>query len=147
LQNILSALVAIGRKHQLTLVLPSHPRLLTKLSAGARAKWSAQGLQFLPPASYVQMVALLGATVLVCTDSGGLQKEAYFAQKPCVILRSETEWVELVEGGHAILADSDALRIEAAADQLLADAPQQWPLLYGNGNAARQICETILQTI
>jgi UDP-GlcNAc3NAcA epimerase len=147
LHSILSALSAIARMHALQVILPSHPRLLSKLSDSERAAWTAQGLNFLAPASYVQMVALLNAATLVCTDSGGLQKEAYFMQKPCVIMRSETEWVELVENGHAIVADADQDRITEAATQLLANPPREWPMHYGDGNAAQHICEIILQVI
>jgi len=147
LQSILQALVAIATKHQLAVALPAHPRLLGKLSKDEQSAWSSKGIQFLPPASYVQMIALIGAATLVCTDSGGLQKEAYFMQTPCVIMRSETEWVELVENGHAIVADADQDRIAAAATQLLTHLPQDWPLRYGDGNAAQHICETILQVI
>jgi UDP-GlcNAc3NAcA epimerase len=93
------------------------------------------------------MIALLASSRLVFTDSGGLQKEAYFVQRPCVILRPETEWVELTEGGHAIVTDADTTRILQAAHQLMNRSPEAWPQLYGDGHAAEQICQSIIQYI
>jgi UDP-GlcNAc3NAcA epimerase len=147
LNAILEALAVVADKNSMSVVLPSHPRLLSRLTEAEQQAWTARGLQFLAPASYVQMVALLGAATLVCTDSGGLQKEAYFMQKPCVIMRSETEWVELVEHGHAIVADANTQRIVEAADKLIQHSPQQWPLLYGDGHAAEHICKIIQEQL
>jgi UDP-GlcNAc3NAcA epimerase len=93
------------------------------------------------------MIALLASSRLVFTDSGGLQKEAYFVQRPCVILRPETEWVELTIGGHAIVADADTNRILQAAEKLLSSTMESWPQLYGDGRAAEQICQSIIQYI
>lgn len=126
-------------------VLPTHPRLLKFLSVQQQSELRAAGLQLVPPASYVQMIALLAASRIVFTDSGGLQKEAYFVQRPCVILRPETEWVELTTGGHAVVADADTRRILQAAHELMNRSFAEWPQLYGDGRAAEQICQSILQ--
>ena len=128
-------------------VLPAHPRLLKFLSAQQQAELKVAGIRLVPPASYVQMIALLAASRIVFTDSGGLQKEAYFVQRPCVILRSETEWVELTAGGHAVVADADTSRILEASQQLMNRSFESWPGLYGDGHAAEQICQSILQYI
>ena len=128
-------------------VLPTHPRLLKFLSGSQQSELHAAGLLLVPPASYVQMIALLASSRLVFTDSGGLQKEAYFVQRPCVILRPETEWVELTKGGHAIVADADKNRILQAAQQLMNRSFEAWPQLYGDGHAAEQICQSIIQYI
>ena len=66
-------------------------------------------------------------------------------QRPCVILRPETEWVELTHGGHAIVADADSKRILDAAQILMQRSFESWPQLYGDGRAAEQICSSIIQ--
>ena len=81
---------------------------------------------------------------MVITDSGGVQKEAFFFNKPCVILRPETEWVELVQCGSAILADADEQRITSAAASLLT-AQLDFPSLFGDGHAAEFMCNKMLE--
>jgi UDP-GlcNAc3NAcA epimerase len=145
LNGILDALKQWSTEHAMPVVLPTHPRLLKFLSESQQDDLQKAGLRLVPPASYVQMIALLAASRLVFTDSGGLQKEAYFVQRPCVILRPETEWVELTAGGHAIVADADTSRILQAAHQLMNRSFEAWPQLYGDGHAAEQICQSIIQ--
>jgi len=74
------------------------------------------------------------------TDSGGVQKEAFYFEKPCIILRPETEWVELVECGTAIIADADEQRIKNAFEKLTLHPDMKFPKLYGDGHAAEFIC-------
>jgi UDP-GlcNAc3NAcA epimerase len=147
LNGILDALKQWSSHQAMSVVLPTHPRLLKFLSEAQQAELIGAGLLLVPPASYVQMIALLASSRLVFTDSGGLQKEAYFVQRPCVILRPETEWVELTIGGHAIVADTDTNRILQAAEQLTSRTFESWPQLYGDGHAAEQICRSIMQYI
>ena len=90
------------------------------------------------------MVALETSCRLVITDSGGVQKEAFYFKKPCVILRPETEWVELVECGAAIVADADELRIKEAFKTLMA-RDLKFPKLYGDGHTAEFICNEMVQ--
>jgi UDP-GlcNAc3NAcA epimerase len=80
----------------------------------------------------------------VLTDSGGVQKEAFFFRKPCVILRSETEWVELVKCGAAILADAEKDRIIAAV-RSLSGKNIEFPGLFGDGKAAEFMCNEMLR--
>jgi UDP-N-acetylglucosamine 2-epimerase len=92
------------------------------------------------------MIALERHARLVMTDSGGVQKEAYFFGVPCVILRPETEWVELVAHGRALLADTDPERIaEAVRHFLTEDLPAVQPL-FGDGHAAERICAELLNS-
>jgi UDP-GlcNAc3NAcA epimerase len=147
LNSILDALKKWSTDNAMPVVVPSHPRLLKFLTESQPNDLQKAGLRLVPPASYVQMIALLASSRFVFTDSGGLQKEAYFVQRPCVILRPETEWVELTEGGHAIVTDADTTRILQAAHQLMNRSPEAWPQLYGDGHAAEQICQSIIQYI
>jgi UDP-GlcNAc3NAcA epimerase len=147
LNSILNALKKWSTDNAMPVVVPSHPRLLKFLNESQQYDLQKSGLRLVPPASYVQMIALLASSSLVFTDSGGLQKEAYFVQRPCVILRPETEWVELTEGGHAIVTDANTTRILQAAHQLMNRSFEAWPQLYGDGHAAEQICQSIIQYI
>ena len=78
-----------------------------------------------------------GADRLILTDSGGLQKEAYWLGVPCITLRDETEWVETVQAGWNVVVGADTARIVQAASSLA--PPKARPALYGDGQAARQI--------
>jgi UDP-N-acetylglucosamine 2-epimerase len=94
----------------------------------------------LEPAGYLAMLALERAAVLVATDSGGVQKEAYLAGTPCVTLRGETEWVETVEAGWNRVAGDDPEALRAAlADATFMDRTRPRPELYGDGHAAERI--------
>ena len=99
-------------------------------------------LKLVPPASFFEIIALEKDARIVMTDSGGVQKESFFFGRPCVILRPETEWVEIVEHGAGILADADYDRIVSAYDALVGNEVH-FPPLFGDAKAA----ETILQNI
>jgi UDP-GlcNAc3NAcA epimerase len=90
------------------------------------------------------MIALEKHCSIVITDSGGVQKEAYYFKKPCVILRPETEWVELVNCGTAIIADADEQKIIDAFHTLISKSNMQFPELYGDGKTAEFICKEIV---
>jgi len=91
------------------------------------------------------MVWLIDNSKLVMTDSGGLQKEAYFFEKPCITLRDETEWVELVENGFNILVGADREKIVQAYSNYSKFKIQNSKLnLYGDGNASKKIVEELL---
>ncbi|MFQ5426763.1 MAG: UDP-N-acetylglucosamine 2-epimerase, partial [Gaiellales bacterium] len=119
----------------LPVVFPIHPR--------TRKACEAQGLELGPhvtvtaPLGYLDFTALLAASRVVLTDSGGVQKEAYWHRVPCVTLRNATEWPETVAAGWNRLAGSDAERIAGAVDG--ARAPIDHPDLYGDGRAAEAI--------
>jgi len=91
------------------------------------------------------MVWLIDNSKLVMTDSGGLQKEAYFFEKPCITLRDETEWVELVENGFNILVGADREKIVKAYSNYSKFKMQNAKLnLYGDGDASKKIVEELL---
>lgn len=105
-----------------TVVFPVHPRTRKMLKAKGRALRNVRQIE---PVGYLDMHALLGACELVLTDSGGLQKEAYFHRKPCITLRTETEWVETVEAGWNRLWSDDNWK-----------SPRRDIAEYGDGRAA-----------
>ncbi|HRH12549.1 MAG TPA: UDP-N-acetylglucosamine 2-epimerase, partial [Bacteroidia bacterium] len=136
--------------NELDVVLPLHPRtsklLETNLSPdNLKAIRSNKRFRITEPASFLEMIALEKNCKLVMTDSGGVQKEAFYFEKPCVILRPETEWVELVECGTAIVSDADEKKIKEAFKKLTGSSALKYPKLYGDGNAAKFICEEILK--
>ena len=90
------------------------------------------------------MIQLEKHAAVVMTDSGGVQKEAFFYGTPCVILRAETEWVEIVEAGAGILTEADYARILAAYRQLV-NKKIAFPSLYGDGHASEKIIEEIVR--
>lgn len=112
LDAILAALREINR--DIPVVLPLHPRTRKKLAELDEKKKSANGLILLNPLSYFEMLRLQMSARVILTDSGGLQKEAYFHSVPCITLREETEWVETVEAGWNRVAGADKDKILAA---------------------------------
>ena len=121
--------------------MPLHP------STKARLEQNGLTLEvaLAPPASYLQMLYALKQATLVVTDSGGLQKEAFFSKKPCVTLRNETEWVELVEIGVNRLFTSLDTDLPATIESALAQNGNYIFDGYGNGDAAVRIAQTLLQ--
>ena len=90
------------------------------------------------------MIVLEKKSMMVITDSGGVQKEAYFFKKPCIILRPETEWVELVENGAAKICDADPEKINSAFNYYNNNKNQlNFNPIFGDGNAAKFILETL----
>jgi UDP-N-acetylglucosamine 2-epimerase len=133
LRSVVRALDALDRP----VVLPLHPRTMRRMeSFGIRA---GDNVNLLPPVGYLDMLRLLREAACVVTDSGGVQREAYYLGTPCVTLRAETEWVETVETGWNVLAGTDPDRIVQAAHRLRADGPAQRPVLYGDGRTSERI--------
>ena len=91
------------------------------------------------------MTALERNARLIMTDSGGVQKEAYFFKKPSIILRPETEWVEIVETGNAILTDADEQRIMEAWNRFESQPSAIFPEIFGDGKAAEFIIQQLIQ--
>ncbi len=149
LNALFSALYKLSEEKQLTVVLPLHPRTAKLLQHNLHPELYKQvseskRMKLTEPVSFLEMIALEKNCRMVMTDSGGVQKEAFYFKKPCVILRPETEWVELVECGSAIIADADEARILAAYDTLSANRDLQYPPFYGNGKAAEFICAEMI---
>ncbi len=150
LNALFSAINSLSIQHQLDVVLPLHPRtaklLESQLSADNLLSIKSNvKFKIIEPASFLEMIALEKNCSIVITDSGGVQKEAFYFEKPCIILRPETEWVELVECGSAIIADANEEKIKSAFEQLYQNKSLNFPKLYGNGKAAEFICEEMVK--
>lgn len=152
LNSVFKALFEIQEKSGLKIILPIHPRTKAKmndlLEPGLKEKIdSNSNFQIIPPAGFLDIIALEKNARMIITDSGGLQKEAFFFEKPCLILREQTEWVEIVENGNAILAGSDYHKIISAFDELINRNDFTFPQFYGDGQAAYFICSKIVEEI
>lgn len=141
LKNIFKALEEISK--ETPVVLPLHPRTKAKLTA-LGYDFGKSAIRFINPVGYLEMVWLLSNCKFVLTDSGGLQKEAYFFSKPCVTMRDETEWVELVENGFNKLAGADTERIVSLASEAAHNRSLNFDKrLYGNGDAGEIIIRNL----
>lgn len=126
------------------IVLPLHPRTVAALRRlGGRGL--NPSVQVISPVGYLEMTWLLAHCKLVLTDSGGLQKEAYFHHKPCVTLREETEWVELVEAGWNRLVSPYHKDGIAVVQKMVELSAMEHEPLYGFGDAALKIVKEISQ--
>ncbi|MCT8990924.1 UDP-N-acetylglucosamine 2-epimerase (non-hydrolyzing) [Chelativorans sp. SCAU2101] len=144
LEAILTALGELSRR--MPVVLPLHPRTAKAVEA-QRLSGHLAAIRAIDPIGFFDMATLLADARLVVTDSGGLQKEAYFHRVPCVTVREETEWVELVEMGWNRLPESISRQaILAAAEAALASGPGADASPYGDGNAAELILDAIAAT-
>ncbi len=150
--SIIEALTRIPTEFNTDIVLPVHPRTARKFELLQsnelfRRMTPDYGIHLIPAVSFLDMIMLEYASDLVITDSGGVQKEAWFMEKPVVILRNETEWTEIVQQGNGILADANTEKILDAAGKYLQNPPSDFPKIYGNGNAAGEILEIVLNSV
>jgi UDP-N-acetylglucosamine 2-epimerase len=135
LAGIVGALNAVGEP----VVFAVHPR--TRKAIAAASLQLRGHVQLIDPVGYLDMVTLAANARMILTDSGGLQKEAYWLGTPCVTLRDETEWVETVEAGWNVLAGAEANAIVRVVQSFRAPAAR--PALYGDGAAARHCVERL----
>ena len=146
LRSIFQALSDIAATG-IDVVVPLHPRTrkrLNELTSERISELTNERLRIIDPASFFEIIRLEKNARVVMTDSGGVQKEAFFYGTPCVILRPETEWVEIVDAGAGILADADYERIMKAY-QSLAGKQVVFPPLFGDGHAAERILSEIVK--
>jgi UDP-N-acetylglucosamine 2-epimerase len=133
----LRAIMAALERVDDCVVFPVHPRTRKALAAAGWSGPSRPGLQLIEPVGYLDMVGLQMHARAILTDSGGVQKEAYWLGRPCITLRDNTEWVETVAMGWNTLVGADTERIVAAVRDL--HLPDSRPPLYGEGDAAARI--------
>jgi len=140
LENILDALTSLDKK----VVFPIHPRTKQAVeNFRFQGYLSAPNIELIDPLGYLDMVRLEASARKILTDSGGIQKEAYWLHVPCVTLRDETEWVETVQSGWNVLAGGNK---ETILEKVLHfKVPENHPELYGDGKAARKIIDCLVQ--
>lgn len=138
LKAIVDALNYI-HKNILPVVLPLHPRTQKVVkSLGLKLE-----MLVLEPVGYLEMIWLLKHCNAVVSDSGGVQKEAFFFKKPCITMRDQTEWVELIEHGVNILAGADTQKIINATQAMLNKTIEDPLNLYGGGKASQNIANVL----
>lgn len=125
------------------IIFPAHPRTRARMEQAELAL--AEHISVVEPLSYLELASLASQARVIVTDSGGLQKEAYWYGVPCVTLRPSTEWVDTVHVGANVLVDDDAdALVDAVADAAM---PERRPVLYGDGHASERIAQVLVATI
>lgn len=147
LNSIFRALIRLSEKEEI--IIPLHPRTKKLLNVNLdndtyKALIDNERIRITEPASFLEMIRLEKNASLVITDSGGVQKEAYFFKKPCIIMRSETEWKEIVEVGAALIADADEEKIIGGYYHFKDNKNIQYPEIFGDGRAAEFICNELI---
>jgi UDP-GlcNAc3NAcA epimerase len=149
LNGILSALYSLADIYKYKILMPLHPRTanqfqLPEFELMASKVLNHANIIITQPFSYFQNLNYLQNSRAVITDSGGLQKEAYFLHKPCIILRNETEWQEIVDVGYAVCADANKDDIINATMKLLGVPLPEYQELYGDGEASQNIVQSLI---
>ncbi|NPD84460.1 UDP-N-acetylglucosamine 2-epimerase (non-hydrolyzing) [Lentimicrobium sp. L6] len=150
LTAIFEALLEIAQENKI--ILPLHPRTKKKMQEVLSPDLltqitNCQNLQLIAPVSFLDMVLLEDSSKMIITDSGGVQKESFFFKKPCLILRPETEWVEIVEAGAARICDADKDIILKSYRNFMSNPPQDFEGIFGDGQASKFICGEILECL
>jgi len=143
LSLLIKTLGEVGKKFN-PVVIPIHPRTQKRLDEYAIKV--PERIMLLPPVSYQQMIGLLDRCQLVITDSGGLQKEAYFSKKCCITLRDQTEWIETVDSGVNLIAGTEPDLIIPGVGRFISDNNiRSFPPLYGHGDASIKVVKALLE--
>jgi len=148
LETILKTFRSLAEEYSITFVLPLHPRTTVSMKNNLGILYNelndCRFIRIIHPVSYLEMILLEKNSRMIITDSGGVQKESHFFRKPCIVLRKETEWVELVKNGTAVLADADPSKIKSEFIRLLKNIQDlDYPGFYGDGKTAEFILEEI----
>ncbi len=149
LEALLSTLKNLAEEHSMPFVMPFHPRTMNSLKSTLNNLLDdlrkCRYIRIIPPVSYLAMTLLEKTCRMIITDSGGVQKESHFYKKPCIVLRKETEWIELVANGTVKLVDANPglLRNEYTAF-MQTGQNLEYPGFYGDGKAAEFILKEIL---
>jgi UDP-GlcNAc3NAcA epimerase len=140
LREILQGLAEIASRKKV--VLPMHPRTrlaIEQLQLGGALK----EINVIEPIPFLDMIRLEESAHMIITDSGGVQKEAYFFRVPCITMRDETEWVETIDAGWNSLVGANRANIVTAAER--SHRPEKWPAFYGDGRAGEMILGRLLE--
>lgn len=141
LQWIMDSLAEIA--NECLVVFPVHPRTRIAMERLPKSGALPTNFKLIDPVGYLEMLALENGAKLIITDSGGVQKEAYFCQVPCLIMRHETEWTELVEYGYSRLIGNDSESLLSACNEMLSKKFDWATNLYGDGQAAQKIIHAL----
>jgi len=149
LEDIVTTLLQIAEEKRITMVMPFHPRTIISLKNNLAKLYSellkCEFVRVVPPVSYLEMIMLEKNCRMIITDSGGVQKESHFFKKPCIVLRKETEWTELVKNGTAVLADADPGKLRYEIERFSDDGSGfSFPAFYGDGKTAEFILNEII---
>lgn len=152
LGEILKGFLKLANSQPNPIVWPLHPRTKKAIYESLnvdliKAFFANKNIKVTQPLGFLDMIALEKNTKLIITDSGGIQKEAYFFRKPCLVLRDNTEWIELVQNGNAMLCEIEASQILNKANTLMMKEDFTFPAFYGDGNAADFICKKIIESL
>ena len=147
LAQIFEGLIDIAVSFNVVIILPLHPRTRNKINS--LPKEVLEGLnnqeyfKIIDPVSFLDMIQLEKGAELIITDSGGVQKEAYFFEKPALVMRNETEWVEIIQTGAGALVDSDKRLMKKTFAELY-QSRIDFPQIFGDGKAANFICQQLI---
>jgi UDP-GlcNAc3NAcA epimerase len=149
LNTIMKTLLSLAEEFKLTMVMPFHPRTVISLKNNLDELFidlnNSKYIRIIPPVSYLEMTFLEKSALMIITDSGGVQKESHFFRKPSIVLRKETEWIELVKNGTAKLVDADSDRIRHEFLNFIdSHSALEYPGFYGDGKTAEFILNEIL---
>jgi len=152
LEAIMNTLIDLANERSVTFLMPLHPRTTLSLKSKLQNLYSdlvnSKYIKIIPPVSYLEMILLEKTSGMIITDSGGVQKESHFFKKPCLVLRAETEWVELVKNGTAELVDADPVKIRDGFMRfIISGSGLSYPAFYGDGNTAGFILNEIILLI
>ncbi len=150
LNAIFSTMNELSVKNSMPMVMPLHPRTMIALRNRAPDLYASLSgnelISIVPPVSFLEMILLEKNSCMIITDSGGVQKESHFFSKPCIVLRKETEWIELVKNGTVRLADADPQKISDAWDYFMTSRETlKYPGFYGDGKAAEAILKEVIE--
>ncbi len=149
LGKILSTLKELSEEYSIPLVMPLHPRTINSLKGSLQYLFEELNnnmyIRIVPPVSYLEMTLLEKTCKMIITDSGGVQKESHFFKKPCILLRKETEWIELVNNGTVKLVDANPELIRDEFSNFMKNGKTlEYPAFYGDGRTAEFILKEIL---
>jgi UDP-GlcNAc3NAcA epimerase len=149
LDAILKTLSILAGEYSVKFVMPLHPRTINSLKTNLKPLYDEllnnKYIRIIHPVSFLEMTLLEKTCKMIITDSGGVQKESHFFRKPCLVLRKETEWIELVKNGTAVLVDADPGRIRKEFERFLSNGTSlEFPGFYGDGKTAEFIIKEIM---
>jgi UDP-GlcNAc3NAcA epimerase len=149
LDAILKTLSILAGEYSVKFVMPLHPRTINSLKANLKSLYDEllnnKNIRVIHPVSFLEMTLLEKTCKMIITDSGGVQKESHFFRKPCLVLRKETEWIELVKNGTALLVDADPDKIRKEFERFVNNGTGlDYPGFYGDGKTAEFIVREIM---